>query len=120
MFGTKFFRTLLRVDFELRGALKVETENKGGDSDGDCDSDSEQKSSAMEDDNLSGQKRKVEGFVSKVGAGVGRSDNDRQFFFINGRPFDLPKVCLLVAFIFELKILTHRTNIVLLDVEDAE
>uniref|UniRef100_H3G7I0 MutL C-terminal dimerisation domain-containing protein n=1 Tax=Phytophthora ramorum TaxID=164328 RepID=H3G7I0_PHYRM len=34
----------------------------------------------------------VEGYVSKVGAGVGRSDNDRQFFFINGRPFDLPKM----------------------------
>ncbi|KAF0689025.1 Aste57867_19480 [Aphanomyces stellatus] len=29
------------------------------------------------------------GFVSKVGAGVGRSDNDRQFFFVNGRPVDL-------------------------------
>ncbi|KAH7472065.1 DNA mismatch repair protein PMS1 [Phytophthora ramorum] len=39
-----------------------------------------------EEDTLSGQVRKVEGYVSKVGAGVGRSDNDRQFFFINGRP----------------------------------
>ncbi|KAE8881744.1 hypothetical protein PF005_g17982 [Phytophthora fragariae] len=90
VFGTKFFRTLLRVDFELRGTLKVEAEDKdGGSAD---DNDSEQKSSAMEDDNLTGHKRKVEGFVSKVGAGVGRSDNDRQFFFINGRPFDLPKM----------------------------
>ncbi|KAG6595963.1 putative mismatch repair endonuclease pms1 [Phytophthora cinnamomi] len=90
VFGTKFFRTMLRVDFELRGTLKVETGDKGGDSAD--DSDSEQKSSAMEEDNSSGQTRTVEGFVSKVGAGVGRSDNDRQFFFINGRPFDLPKL----------------------------
>lgn len=28
----------------------------------------------------------------KVGAGVGRSDNDRQFFFLNQRPVDLPKL----------------------------
>eukprot|EP00644_Phytophthora_capsici_P014773 jgi/Phyca11/573426/estExt2_Genewise1.C_PHYCAscaffold_530200 len=62
VFGTKFFRTLLRSSFVDTG------------------------------DDLSSQERKVEGFVSKVGAGVGRSDNDRQFFFINGRPFDLPKM----------------------------
>ncbi|CAK4651596.1 unnamed protein product [Aphanomyces euteiches] len=31
----------------------------------------------------------IAGFVSKVGVGVGRSDNDRQFFFVNGRPVDL-------------------------------
>ncbi|ETV87569.1 hypothetical protein, variant [Aphanomyces astaci] len=31
----------------------------------------------------------ITGFVSKVGAGVGRSDNDRQFFYVNGRPVDL-------------------------------
>ncbi len=36
--------------------------------------------------------RRIEGLVSKCGAGVGRSDNDRQFFFINGRPVDHPAV----------------------------
>ncbi|KAF4045456.1 MutL C terminal dimerization domain [Phytophthora infestans] len=89
VFGTKFFRTLIRVDYELKNNVKKE---KGGTSD-EGDSDGEQKSSTTEtEDNLSGQERKVEGYVSKVGAGVGRSDNDRQFFFINGRPFDLPKM----------------------------
>lgn len=88
VFGTKFFRTLLRVDFELKDILKAEKDEVS-----DGDSDSEQKSSSVDTgDDLSSQERKVEGFVSKVGAGVGRSDNDRQFFFINGRPFDLPKV----------------------------
>ncbi|KUF88754.1 Mismatch repair endonuclease pms1 [Phytophthora nicotianae] len=92
VFGTKFFRTLLRVDFELKGSGKSEKDEKDDASD-EGDSDGEQKSSAVEiEDNLSGQERKVEGYVSKVGAGVGRSDNDRQFFFINGRPFDLPKM----------------------------
>ena len=35
---------------------------------------------------------RIVGYVSKVGLGVGRSDNDRQFVFCNGRPVDLPKV----------------------------
>ena len=34
----------------------------------------------------------VTGFVSRVGEGVGRSDNDRQFVFCNNRPVDVPKV----------------------------
>jgi DNA mismatch repair protein PMS2 len=34
----------------------------------------------------------VVGLVSKAGIGVGRSDNDRQFIFCNGRPVDLPRV----------------------------
>jgi DNA mismatch repair protein MutL len=34
----------------------------------------------------------LNGWVSKVGVGVGRSDNDRQYIFCNGRPVDLPKI----------------------------
>ena len=33
----------------------------------------------------------ISGYISKAGDGVGRSDNDRQFTFINGRPVDLSK-----------------------------
>ncbi|PIN11318.1 hypothetical protein CDL12_16081 [Handroanthus impetiginosus] len=38
----------------------------------------------------------VEGFVSKSGNGSGRNIGDRQFFFVNGRPVDMPKVGKLV------------------------
>ncbi|KAL6505020.1 hypothetical protein OROGR_024837 [Orobanche gracilis] len=38
----------------------------------------------------------VEGFVSKSGNGCGRNIGDRQFFFVNGRPVDMPKVGKLV------------------------
>ncbi|CAM9199995.1 unnamed protein product, partial [Ectocarpus fasciculatus] len=34
----------------------------------------------------------IVGYISKAGVGVGRSDNDRQFMFCNGRPVDLPKL----------------------------
>nr|CAD1821916.1 unnamed protein product [Ananas comosus var. bracteatus] len=35
---------------------------------------------------------KIEGFISKPGYGSGRNLGDRQFFYVNGRPVDLPKV----------------------------
>ncbi|KAH9299316.1 hypothetical protein KI387_030998, partial [Taxus chinensis] len=35
---------------------------------------------------------RIEGFVSKPGSGSGRASGDRQFFFVNGRPVDMPKV----------------------------
>jgi DNA mismatch repair ATPase MutL len=34
---------------------------------------------------------RITGLASKAGVGVGRSDNDRQFTFVNGRPVDLPR-----------------------------
>ncbi|KAK3288153.1 MutL mismatch-repair protein pms1, partial [Cymbomonas tetramitiformis] len=34
----------------------------------------------------------VSGYLSKATAGCGRASGDRQFFFLNGRPVDLPKV----------------------------
>ncbi|KAK9808938.1 hypothetical protein WJX72_006664 [[Myrmecia] bisecta] len=36
--------------------------------------------------------RLIEGFVSRASVGCARSASDRQFFFVNGRPVDLPKV----------------------------
>ncbi|KAL8214888.1 hypothetical protein R6Q57_004337 [Mikania cordata] len=38
----------------------------------------------------------VDGFLSKSGNGSGRSLGDRQYFFVNGRPVDMPKVSKLV------------------------
>jgi DNA mismatch repair protein MutL len=34
---------------------------------------------------------RIEGMVSRAGEGVGRSDSDRQFTFVNGRPVDLSR-----------------------------
>ncbi|XP_017237716.2 DNA mismatch repair protein PMS1 isoform X2 [Daucus carota subsp. sativus] len=39
---------------------------------------------------------KLDGFLSKPGYGSGRYMSDRQFFFVNGRPVDMPKVGKLV------------------------
>lgn len=39
---------------------------------------------------------KVDGYLSKSGYGSGRNLGDRQFFFVNGRPVDMPKVSKLV------------------------
>merc|ERR1711965_1065823 len=34
---------------------------------------------------------RLKGYVSKAAAGCARTSTDRQFFFLNGRPVDLPK-----------------------------
>lgn len=39
----------------------------------------------------------LSGLVSKVGCGVGRSTNDRQFIFVNGRPVDSTRIRSLIA-----------------------
>lgn len=44
---------------------------------------------------------KIEGFLSKSGQGSGRSMGDRQYFFVNGRPVDMPKVSKLVNEIYK-------------------
>nr|GMD66764.1 DNA mismatch repair protein PMS1 isoform X1 [Ipomoea batatas] len=38
----------------------------------------------------------IDGFISKSGNGSGRNSGDRQFFFVNGRPVDMPKISKLV------------------------
>lgn len=38
----------------------------------------------------------IEGFLSKPGCGSGRNLGDRQYFYVNGRPVDMPKVSKLV------------------------
>lgn len=39
---------------------------------------------------------KVDGFMSKPGQGNGRNLGDRQYFYVNGRPVDMPKITKLV------------------------
>lgn len=41
--------------------------------------------------------RSLTGFVSKAGTGIARANNDKQFLFLNGRPVDVPKVCVCVS-----------------------
>jgi DNA mismatch repair protein PMS2 len=106
VFGTKFFRTLVPVEFVLddawpSGDLDAERLKRGDESSEEGSDDEEMEERKEEEqkspvrstpEKKATRERQVVGYVSKVGAGVGRSDNDRQFFFINGRPFDLPKV----------------------------
>lgn len=35
----------------------------------------------------------IDGFISKPDTGCGRNTSERQFFYINGRPCDMPNVC---------------------------
>lgn len=43
----------------------------------------------------------IVGLVSKATAGTGRAAGDRQFFFVNGRPVDLPKASKVINEVFK-------------------
>ena len=60
-----------------------------------------------------GAERRVEGLVSKAGAGVGRSDNDRQFFYLNGRPVDLPALARVVNEVWRCYEMKHKPAVFL-------
>ncbi|XP_038979286.1 DNA mismatch repair protein PMS1-like isoform X3 [Phoenix dactylifera] len=44
----------------------------------------------------------IEGFLSKPGCGSGRNLGDRQFFYVNRRPVDMPKISKLVNELYRL------------------
>ena len=75
IFGSKFLSSLIPLEVEIKN-----------DPDNGCIN------LDLEDSSSNEILATVKGHVSKVGAGVGRNDNDRQFLFCNGRPVDLPKV----------------------------
>ena len=55
----------------------------------------------------------ISGWVSKAGTGVGRSNNDRQFCFINNRPVDIPKVTRLMNEVWRLFEMKHKPAYIL-------
>jgi DNA mismatch repair protein PMS2 len=117
IFGSKFLSTLIpiSVTIQVTADLKdcegevqegssqgmnnvaIEDEESQNDIGGIENSAAEQKERlkiSSKDDNKCDDDSKyctITGFVSKAGSGVGRSDNDRQFLYCNGRPVDIPK-----------------------------
>lgn len=87
MFGIKFLQTLVPLNLEINIALEAENFDTN-----DSDNIDESKVENEEEADITNQAVKVSGYISKAGVGVGRSDNDRQFIFCNGRPVDLPKI----------------------------
>ena len=55
----------------------------------------------------------ISGWVSKAGTGVGRSNNDRQFVFINQRPVDIPKVTRVMNTTWRLYEMKHKPAYIL-------
>jgi DNA mismatch repair ATPase MutL len=96
IFGSKFLSSLIPIDF----TLSCPSIDSAGDDDDTMANDpmtsddpdtststtSSSKAHNIEDTVV------FQGFISKAGDGVGRSDNERQFVYCNGRPVDLPKL----------------------------
>lgn len=102
LFGAKFLSSLLsfefRVDEDSLNSVVEEVEDEGDNiEESGQSSDHEVKDNDKNDKDVPSSsnvefKATVKGFISRVGVGVGRSDNDRQFVFCNGRPVDMPKI----------------------------
>lgn len=99
VFGAKFLSTLSPVEISLDSQAKEKEGEEGGE-DG-CSGRGEATTTPVVEQEAAGSsspksewgsKRRIWGMVSKAGEGVGRSDNDRQFLYLNGRPVDMPKV----------------------------
>jgi DNA mismatch repair protein PMS2 len=94
VFGSKFFLTTVHITVPLR-VSKTESQT-------------EVQTADDADEAVFGT---IDGYISRVGEGVGRSDNDRQFIFCNNRPVDVPKISKIInevcfAYFAQIKI-TH-------------
>lgn len=91
VFGNKFFSTLVPIDVVMPIQSSVEGEEVS--EAGSLSADPAEGCSPTQVTETGKQTSfLLVGFMSKVGEGVGRSDNDRQFVFCNGRPVDMPKI----------------------------
>lgn len=93
MFGSKFLASLTSIEIPCTCNYQSNADT-GSIDDESCSPEVENDESAKPSNAFSRLDDAVviEGYVSKVGDGVGRSDNERQFVYCNGRPVDLPKL----------------------------
>ncbi|ORY43042.1 DNA mismatch repair protein MutL [Rhizoclosmatium globosum] len=107
VFGAKSLPTVMEVDFTVPVATVAslsskltETdhieENERDNSQGSEDSPQVTQEEEEEDSTQDNRTINVKGLISRPIQGFGRTSNDRQFFYINNRPCDLPKLTKLV------------------------
>lgn len=92
LFGSKFASSLVPIDLEVRvecgnAVHVVEDDSLELEGDNTATYDNVLVSPAPSTE----RPIRISGLVSKVGIGVGRCDNDRQFMFCNSRPVDLSR-----------------------------
>ena len=90
--GITLATNLVSVHFELRGEKSFDTSNL-----------IDTREVAVEEADI-----QVEGFVSKFGEGIGLATSDRQFWFINGRPVDIPKASKVLNMVWRQHEMKHK------------
>lgn len=104
VFGAKFIQSLLPVEIQLDvAAAGTEAAQAAAQSTADAAAEEAEREAgedcrstpaavAATSAQVDGPAATAVGFVSRVGDGIGRSNSERQFISINGRPVDAPKV----------------------------
>ncbi|KAI8830060.1 hypothetical protein BJ741DRAFT_620990 [Chytriomyces cf. hyalinus JEL632] len=89
VFGSKLLNSVMELEFSVSATFVTATQASSSD-----------EATAMEVDNAhdsdgnDSEERSItiKGLISRPSTGMGRNSNDRQFFYINNRPCDMPKL----------------------------
>ena len=101
VFGSKFLASVEPVSIDLDVDLEADADAGAGagagagasaDAGAGARDDSRTEEEGDSEEGGESKHQMAVGFVSKAGTGIARSNNDKQFLFINGRPVDIPKV----------------------------
>ncbi|KAJ3094144.1 Mismatch repair endonuclease pms2, partial [Physocladia obscura] len=104
VFGTKHASQLVDIRFEVSADRIDIFENDTCASDqieSNSDENGDDDEMSVDGETLTAKKILVEGLISRPSLGNGRSSNDHQFFFVNNRPCDLPKLAKLVNEVYK-------------------
>ncbi|KAI9352103.1 hypothetical protein BDR26DRAFT_797800 [Obelidium mucronatum] len=111
VFGSKVVPTVLEVDFSVSttATLPEQASKKGSDdvysqNDGSVGTPAEDvEDQVLDDEDTQSNARtiNVKGLISRPIQNFGRTSNDRQFFYINNRPCDLPKLAKVVNEVYK-------------------
>ena len=120
VFGIKFLKNLIPLSVDLSHFVEKEEEPLAAEGN---DSTSKEGLPTLDSNGLLGRSleqknptsfvAKITGWISKAGTGVGRSNNDRQFVFINQRPVDIPKLTRTMNSVWRLYEMKHKPAYIL-------
>ena len=121
VFGIKFLKNLIPLSVDLSRFIEKKVEEEPDVTEGSNSTSKDIPASdskallerRMEQTNATRSVAKITGWVSKAGTGVGRSNNDRQFVFINQRPVDIPKITRTMNNVWRLYEMKHKPAYIL-------
>ncbi|TPX67813.1 hypothetical protein CcCBS67573_g07383 [Chytriomyces confervae] len=89
VFGSKLLNSVMELEFSVSATCITATQASNSE-----EATAMEVDNAQDSDGNDSEERSitVKGLISRPSTGMGRNSNDRQFFYINNRPCDMPKL----------------------------